>query len=69
MDISFSARLIFLKNPVGGFSVLALTENCELTSSNGETIELHDIQSGMLIQASGQQGESDSLLTNFVLVL
>ena len=69
MDVSLSARIITLKDPVEDIRVLALTEDCELTSSNGEKIDLHDIQPGMLIQASGQRGESDSLLTSFVIVL
>jgi hypothetical protein len=68
MDVSLSARLITLKDPVEGFHVLALTENCELTSSNRDEIELYDIQPGMTVRASGQPGESDSLLTSFVLV-
>jgi len=68
MDVSFSARLIMLKDPVEGIRVLALIENCKLTSSNGEEIELRDIQPGMTVRASGQLGEPDSLLTSFVLV-
>jgi hypothetical protein len=68
MDVSFSARLIMLKDPVEGIHVLALTENYELTSSNGEELELHNIQPGMTVQATGQPGESDALLTSFVLV-
>ena len=67
-DVSFSARLIMLKDPVEGIHVLAMTENCELTSSNEDEIELRDIHPGMSIQASGQPGESDALLTSFVLV-
>lgn len=69
MDVSLSARIIMLKEPVEGFSVIALAENCELRSSNGEEIELHDIQSGVTIQASGHPGESDALLTDSILVL
>jgi hypothetical protein len=66
-DVSLSARLITLKDQVEGFSVLALTENCELKSSNGEEIDLHDIQPGMTVQVSGQPGASEALLTSFVL--
>lgn len=68
MDVSFSARLITLKDPIEDIHVLALTENCGLTSSNGEKIKLNDIQPGNTIRASGQRGKSDSLLTSFVLV-
>ena len=67
-DVSFSARLITLKDPVEGFSVLALTENCELAASDGEEVELRDIKPGMAVLASGQPGSSDALLTSFVLV-
>lgn len=66
MDVSFSARLITLKDPVEGIHVLALNENCELTSSIGDEVKLQDIQPGMTVQASGQQGESDALLTSLV---
>jgi hypothetical protein len=67
-DVSLSARLIVLKEPVEGIIVIALTENCEIKSSIGEKIDLRDIQSGMTVQASGQPGASEALLTSFVLV-
>jgi len=71
MDASLSARIIMLKEPVEGFRVIALAENCALRSSSGEEIELNDIQPGMKIQASGQgqMGESDALIANSVQVL
>jgi hypothetical protein len=69
MDVSLSARIITLKDPAEDIRVLALTEDCKLTSSNGGKIELHDIQPGMSVQASGHQGDSDSLITNFLVVL
>jgi len=69
MDVSLSARIITLKGSVEGFHVLALTENCELRFFSGEEIELQAIQPGMTIQASGQSGESDALITNSILVL
>jgi hypothetical protein len=68
MDVSLSARIIMLKDPVEGIHVLALNQNCELTSSIGEKIELHDIQPGITVRASGQLDESNALLTSFVLV-
>jgi hypothetical protein len=67
-DISFSARLIKLKDPVEGIHILALNENCDLVTSNGEKIDLHSIQPGMTVQASGQPGSSDALLTSSVVV-
>jgi hypothetical protein len=69
MDVSLSARIIMLKNPVEGFGVIALTEESELISTDGDEITLRDIRSGMTIQASGQPGESDALLASQVLVL
>ena len=67
VDVSFSARLIMLKESVKGIRIIALTENCEIKSSTGEKLDLRDIQPGMSVQASGQPGASEALLTSFVL--
>ena len=69
MDTSLSARIVMLKEPVEGFSVIALTEESELTSTDGSEIALRDIRPGMTIQASGRPGESNALLASQVLVL
>jgi hypothetical protein len=68
-DVSPSARIITLTEPVKGFRVIALTEKSQLLSASGDEILLRDIQPGMRIQASGQPGASGALITNQVLVL
>ncbi len=69
MDVSLSARIIMLQEPVEGFSVVALTEESELVSTDGDEITLRDIRPGMTIQTSGQPGESNALLASQVLLL
>lgn len=69
MDVSLSARIIMLQEPVEGFDVIALTEESELVSVDGDGIALRDIRPGMRIQASGQPGESNALLARKVRVL
>lgn len=68
MDVSLSARVIMLTEPVEGFGVVALTEESKLVSADGGEMALHEIRPGMRIQASGQPGESGALLANLVLV-
>jgi hypothetical protein len=69
LDVSPSARIITLAEPVDGFTVIALTEDSELLSASGHEILLREIQPGMRIQASGRPGASGALITNQVLVL
>jgi hypothetical protein len=69
MDVSLSARIIMLREPVEGFSVIALTEESELVSAEGDEITLRAIRPGMRIQASGQPGESNALLASKVRLL
>ena len=68
-DVSLSARVIALAEPVDGFSVVALTVTNTLLSADGNEIALRDIQPGMKIQASGVPGESGALLASEVHVL
>lgn len=68
MDVSLSARIITLAEPVEGFSIVALTEKCRLVSADGSEITLHEIRPGMTIQATGQPGESGALLASQVVV-
>jgi hypothetical protein len=68
-DVSPSARIIALTEPVEGFRVIALTEESELLSTSGDEILLRDLRAGMRIQASGQPGASGALIANQVLVL
>jgi hypothetical protein len=69
MNVSLSARIITLQEPVESISVIALTEESELASSDGEEITLQDIQPGMTIQASGEPGDSGALLARQVRLL
>jgi hypothetical protein len=67
-DVSLSARIITLAEPVEGFEVVALTEGSELVSASGGEATLQDIRPGMQIKASGQAGEGGALLAEQVLV-
>jgi hypothetical protein len=69
MDVSLSARVIFLMEPVGGFDSIALAEGTKLISKSGSDISLQDIQPGFTIQAFGQPGGSNAFLASKVIVL
>ena len=69
MDVSLSARVIFLKEPVDGYASIALEEGSKLISENGSEISLQDVQPGFTIQAIGQPGGSNALLASKVVVL
>jgi hypothetical protein len=65
-DVSLSARVIALTEPVDGFGVVALTLESKLLSAGGNGITLRDIRPGMGIRASGLPGESQALLASEV---
>jgi hypothetical protein len=69
MDVSLSARVIFLKEPADGYASIALAEDSKLISENGSELSLQDIQPGFTIQAFGQPGGSNALLASKVIVL
>jgi hypothetical protein len=69
MDVSPSARIIMLTEPVDGFDVVALTGESRVVSRDGEEIMLRDIQRGTRIRASGRRGEPGVLLVERVFVL
>ena len=69
LDVSPSARLIVLAEPVDGFGVIALTEESQLLSRGGDVMLLRDVRARMRIQASGQPGASGTLIASQVLVL
>ena len=69
MDVSLSARVLFLKEPVDGFDSIALAEGSKLISENGSDILLQDIQPGFTIQAFGQPVGSNALLASKLIVL
>ncbi len=69
LEVSPSARIITLTEPVKGVTVIALTEESELFSASRDEILLRDLRADMRIQASGQPGASGALIANQVLVL
>ena len=69
LDVSLSARIITLTEPVDGFGVIALTEESKVIPVGGEEIMLRDIRPGKRIQASGRSGASGTLIADRVLVL
>jgi hypothetical protein len=69
LDVSPSARVITLAEPVNGFGVVALTEDSQLLSAGGDAILLRDLQAGVRIQASGRPGASGALIANQVIAL
>ena len=69
LDVSPSARVITLAEPVDGFTVIALTEESQLLSASGRQILLRDLKAGMRIQASGQPGVPGTLIASQVLVV
>jgi len=68
-DVSPSARVIWLQEPVQGFAAIALTAEATLTAADGSELLLRDLRPGMTVQASGEAGESDALLAREVIVL
>jgi hypothetical protein len=69
LDVSPSARTITLAEPVQEFTILALTEECQVLSPSGHQILLRDLQAGSRIQASGQPGAPGVLIATQVCVL
>jgi hypothetical protein len=69
MQISLSARVILLEEPVDGYTSIALLERGQFISENGREILLQDIRPGSTIQAVGRSGGSNALLASEVIVL
>jgi len=67
-DVSPSARIIWLKNDVEGFSTIALSAESTLKTASGKPLELNQIQQGLTVKASGKPGENHTLLADSVLV-
>jgi TolB protein len=68
MDVSTSARIITLEEPVEGINVIALTEESVLLSADESEILLHDIPLGATVKAFGQPDTSDALIADHILV-
>jgi len=69
LDVSLSARIITLKEPVDGFDVVALTEETRLISADGQEIQLQAFRPGTTIRASGRPGLARTLLASEVQLL
>ncbi len=69
LDVSLSARLIMLEAPAEGMETIALTEASELSAADGRAITLYDIRPGLMIEASGQAGQSNALIAQHVHLL
>ena len=67
IDVSLSAQIITLEEPVDGFSTIALAEDSVLLSVDGSEIALEDIQHGTTVKVFGQPGDSGALIANQVL--
>lgn len=69
MDVSLSARVLLLTQPVEGLNSIALTEGTKILSENGDEIALHTITRGMQVQATGEIGSPGSLIATQVVLL
>ncbi|MGC9468748.1 MAG: hypothetical protein ACP5HS_09160 [Anaerolineae bacterium] len=65
-DASASARVITLVDAANGIRTIALTEECQLVSAEGATMTLNEVRPGMLVEASGQRGETGVLIASRV---
>ncbi len=68
-DVALSARIITLDAPVEGVSTIALTEETQLTSADGDDLALRDIKPGVGIKVFGERGEAEALIARQVVVL
>ncbi len=68
-DVSLSARVIWLQETVDGFGMLALTDDCTITSADGTPLGLDQVLQGLTIRASGQPGEDQVLLVDAIEVV
>jgi hypothetical protein len=61
-DVSLSAKVIRLKEPIQDFSYLALLQDSKLVSSDGINISLMQVQPGMRVKATGRPGTQGTLI-------
>lgn len=64
-----SAQIIVLREPMQGFSDLALTQDTKLVSAEGLDITLREVRPAMVIQATGRPGAHGTLLPDEVRIL
>ncbi|HAF61398.1 MAG TPA: hypothetical protein DCK95_03620 [Anaerolineaceae bacterium] len=68
LDVSLSARIITLEQPVQGIQTVALTDETSILTQNEAKIDLTGIHPGMQIQATGKQRNSASLIASQVIL-
>jgi hypothetical protein len=68
-SVSASARVVALVPPVSGVANLALTIDAELVRPDGVRVTVGDIAPGANVEATGQRGPADTLLTRRLVVL
>lgn len=68
-DVSPSARIIWLKEEVDGFTTIALTADGTVSTASGKSLRLNQIQQGLTVRASGWPGENQALLAHEVQVV
>lgn len=67
-DVSLSARIITLAEPVQGFETIALAEGCQVAFVGGGGATLRDLQPGVKIEAEGQPGDAKAFLADRLLI-
>jgi hypothetical protein len=67
--VSPSARIIWLKEEVDGFTTIALTADGTVSTASGKSLRLNQIQQGLTVRASGWPGENQALLAHEVQVV
>jgi hypothetical protein len=67
-DVSLSARIITLTEPVQGFDTIALADGCEVIFVGGGGATLRDLRPGAKIEAQGQPGSAQAFLANRLLI-
>ena len=62
-DVMLSAQVILLREPIQGFSYLAMTQDTKFVSTEGMNITLVQVQPGMMVKATGWPGAQRRLIT------
>jgi len=69
MDVSYSAQVIFLQQPVQDISIIALTTQTKITLASGGETTLRAITPGTELQASGGVKSAGTLLATQIILL
>ncbi|MCL4370563.1 MAG: hypothetical protein M1380_06615 [Chloroflexi bacterium] len=68
-EVDASARVITLVEPVHGLESVALTDKTQVEAADGSPRTLQDVKPGVVIQAGGTAGGSNSVLASKVRIL